>query len=64
MTKAIPFERSNSGIEAFLSFITRDIANNPCSLHRFSPALANRIEALVGDLDVAPHAQIDGKTVL
>lgn len=53
-------EHSDPAIGAFLSFLVQDIANNPGNLQSLSPALADRIKALVGTMDVDPDAQIDG----
>jgi prlF antitoxin for toxin YhaV_toxin len=41
-------------MEAFLSFLASDMAGTPQQIKQFGPALAGRIDALVGHLPVNP----------
>jgi len=47
-------------IERFLSFLAEDIKRHPEALSAVTPALARRLTALIGDVDIDPDAPIDG----
>jgi len=57
-------EEGDPAIGAFLTFLANDIARNPGNLESLTPALADRVKALVGDMDVDPNAEIDGDVAL
>jgi len=57
-------EEGDPAIGAFLTFLANDIARNPGNLESLTPALADRVKALVGDMDVDSNAEIDGDVAL
>src|SRR5271165_1194964 len=45
-------------MEAFLSFLAADMANTPQQIQPLNPALAGRLDALVGHLPVNPQEDL------
>jgi antitoxin PrlF len=45
-------------MEAFLSFLAADMAASPQQIKRLNPALAGRIDGLVGHMPVDPHEDL------
>jgi len=52
-------EESDPALSSFLTFLANDIQDNPQRLKAATPELANRIQSLVGDLDVDLDAPLD-----
>lgn len=56
--------RADPAIGSFLAFLANDIAKSPQNLQAFPPELANRISALVKDMNVDIDAPIEGDVEL
>lgn len=52
-------EESDPALGSFLTFLANDIQDNPQRLKAATPELANRIQSLVGDIDVDLDAPLD-----
>lgn len=52
LTRAEPKEEEDPAIASFLDFLARDIADHPENLRTIPQELINRIDRLVGDIDV------------
>lgn len=48
----------------FLAFLAKDIRSRPEELHAVTPALAERIRRLVGEVDFDPAGPIEGDVAL
>lgn len=52
LTRAAPGERDDPALASFLGFLARDIVEHPQRLQALDAGLAQRIQALVGDVEV------------
>lgn len=52
LSRATAADEADPVLTAFLGFLANDMAVNPQHLQAISPELAQRIESLVGDVDV------------
>lgn len=59
-----PEEEGDPVIDAFLSFLARDMARHPAAITAFPAALAERMAALTAGMDVDPGEAIDGPVTL
>ena len=57
-------EREDPAIDAFLSFLAKDIGGRPKAIKALSPALAHRIAELIEGVDVDPNEEIEGDVSL
>lgn len=57
-------ENNDPAIGSFLSFLARDMQNNPAGLATFPPELAGRIQALLGDEAFDPDAPMEGDVAI
>lgn len=57
-------ERDDPAINAFLSFLAKDIKKRPDAISALSPALAQRIAELIEGVDVDPSEEIEGDVAL
>lgn len=52
LTRAETFEGDDPVLEPFLGFLARDIANHPERLQAVDAGLVQRLQSLIGDVDV------------
>jgi antitoxin PrlF len=52
LTRAATVERDDPALAPFLGFLARDLAEHPERLHAMDAGLAQRIQALVGGVEV------------
>ena len=59
-----PRRDSDPVIESFLSFLAEDMVRSPKQIKPLDPALAARIDALVGHLPFNPHEDLGGEPLI
>ena len=59
-----PEDESDPVIDAFLSFLARDMAHHPAAIMAFPVALAERMAALTAGMNVDSKEEIDGPVTL
>ncbi len=57
-------ESSDPAVDAFLSFLAKDMESHPESISALSPALVDRIAGLIEGVDVDPDEEIEGEVAL
>ncbi len=57
-------DEDDPALEAFLSFLARDIRDHPESISALSPAVVERIAGLIEGAEIDPDEEIEGEVAI